>query len=313
MKNKSIRNVCCILFLSLVFGLNFPGTTTAQTGKAEASEQADKIENVSIWPELAPGETSCNTGDVLPFRDQDKPPITRVENVRLPTMDVYPATKPNGVGVLILPGGGFGKIVPDLEGSEAAAILNRHGISAFVLRYRTKFDKSDPGWKRPLQDSQRAMAWLRKNAERWKLDRQKIGLLGFSAGGQVAARHLSDKQVLAYPKIDEVDDVSHRADFSILIYPWNMYDTKNDRLISGIEVQKDAPPTFIVHTSDDRSSSLGAVLFYAGLKKAGVESELHVYANGGHGYGTRAKANSNIGTWSTRMEDWLKVKGLSNQ
>ncbi len=300
-------------FARLLIAVLFVLLTSADWLVAQEKRQADQIENVAIWPDLAPGETSRHTGDTLPMRAQDKPPITRVKNVRLPTIDVFPAADPNGVGVVILPGGGFGRIVPDLEGSEPAEILNKHGISAFVLNYRTKLDKKDPGWTRPLQDSQRAMAWLRKNADRYKLDQEKIGLLGFSAGGQVVARHLTDKQVLAYPKIDEVDDTSHRADFSILIYPWNMYDAKKDSLIAALEVQNDAPPTFIVHTSDDRSSSLGAVLFYAGLKKAGVESELHVYANGGHGYGVRAKPNSNIGTWSARMEDWLKTRGLSNQ
>lgn len=266
----------------------------------------EELTGTPIWPEMAPGETSRETGTKQPFRKNEHPPVTRVTNIRYPTMNVFLAEKPNGVGALILPGGGFGKVVPDMEGSEAATILNKLGISAFVLNYRTKKDPSDPGWKRPLQDAQRAMALLRSNADKWKLDRDRIGLFGFSAGGQVAARLLTDDGKLAYEKIDAIDDVSHRPDFAILIYPWNMYDKQTDKLVPEIKVTNAVPPTFIVHTNDDASTSLGSVLFYAGLKKAGVDAELHIYRNGGHGYGTRDRPNSYIGTWSDRMVDWLK-------
>lgn len=265
---------------------------------------------VTIWPDLAPGETSRATGTLQPFRESEKPPVSRVVDIRLPTMDVFPAKEPNGVGVLILPGGGFGKVVPDMEGSEAAAILNKLGISAFVLRYRTKRESSDAGWKRPLQDSQRAMSWLRANAKKYKLNSDKIGVFGFSAGGQVAGRLLTDHGKLAYDKVDELDSTSHRPDFAILIYPWNMYDKTTDALVPEIKVTKEVPPTFIVHTHDDGSTSLGSVLFYAELKRAGVDGELHVYRNGGHGYGTRARPNSYIGTWSDRMVDWLRNRDL---
>ncbi len=267
--------------------------------------------NVSIWPDLAPGETSRETGTKLPPLKNRALPITRLKDVRKPTLDVYPAENPSGVAALILPGGGFNFVVPDLEGSEAAVILNRIGVTAFVLRYRTKKDASDPGWQRALQDTQRTLKYLRANSDQWKIDKDRIGLLGFSAGGQVAARLLTDGGKLAYDPLDKTDKISHRPAFSILIYPWNMYDSKADALLPQIKVTKDAPPTFIVHTNDDNSSSLGSVLFYAALKKASVETELHVYRNGGHGYGTRAKKNSDIGTWPDRMVDWLKSRQLA--
>lgn len=276
----------------------------------EAFAETQDVPKIAIWPALAPGETSAETGERLPFRENEHPPVTRIVDIRKPTIDVYPAKQPNGTGVLILPGGGFGKVVPDLEGSEAAMILNQVGISAFVLNYRTKKDSSDPGWKRPLQDAQRGMSWLRAHRAQWQLVENKIGLLGFSAGGQVAARLLTDQGRLAYQHIDEVDRVSHRPDFAILIYPWNMYDTNTDKLAAGIQVTSQVPPSFIVHTHDDASSSLGSVLFYAGLKKSGVDAELHVYQNGGHGYGTRQRPKSNIGSWPDRMVDWLRTREL---
>ena len=275
-----------------------------------SQQQPTPASNLAIWPDLAPDETSRATGNALaPPRKPSKPPITRIENIRKPTLDVFPAENPSGVGILILPGGGFNYVVPDLEGSEAVPMLNKLGISVFVLRYRTKQDKNDSGWKHALQDAQRAMKLLRVNSKKWNLDKDKIGLLGFSAGGQVAARLLTDNGNLSYVEIDEVDKISHRPDFSILIYPWNMYAAKTDSLLPelkpGQEIFKTVPPTFIVHTNDDRSSSLGSVLFYAELRKASVDAELHVYRNGGHGYGTRTRPDSNIGTWPDRLVEWL--------
>ena len=270
----------------------------------------EPTETAKPWPELAPGESSKETGRTLPFRENENPPVSRVVEIRCPTIDIFPAAKPNGVGVLILPGGGFGKVVPDMEGSEAAAILNKLGISAFVLRYRTKKESSDPGWVRPLQDSQRAMKWLRANAEKWQLQPDKIGLFGFSAGGQVAARLMTDGGTLAYQSVDAMDKLSHRPAFGILIYPWNMYDKQTDQLFPEIKVTDQVPPTFIVHTHDDGSTSLGSVLFYADMKRAGVDGELHIYRNGGHGYGTRDRPDSYIGSWPDRMVDWLRNRKL---
>ena len=122
-------------------------------------------ENIPIWPGLAPSETSDSKGELLPPRGPKnaKNPVERVKNVRLPTMDIFPAENPNGTAVLILPGGGFTYVVPNLEGSEAAKWLNKHGVTAFVLRYRTKevaVAKGEPMWKRPAQDAQRALRLL---------------------------------------------------------------------------------------------------------------------------------------------------------
>lgn len=267
-------------------------------------------EPLSIWPGLAPGETTQLTGEKMPPRDGEKPVITRVVNITRPTMTVHIAEKPNGSAMVILPGGGFGKVVPDLEGTEAAEWLNRHGITAFVLSYRTTEGKQPPGWIKPLQDAERALALVRSQADRWGIKKDRVGLLGFSAGGQVAARLLSNEERKTYDPIDEVDKVSHRPDFAILIYPWTMYDATTDDLAAGIKPTKSCPPTFIVHTDDDRSSSLGAILYYAGLKKHAIPAELHVYGNGGHGYGLRPVAGSQISTWPDHAAHWLGTRGL---
>src|SRR6478736_8322982 len=127
------------------------------------------VEPLRLWPQLAPGETTQQVGEQLPPRGGESPPITRVANVTQPMMTVHLASKPNGTAVVILPGGGFARVVPDLEGTEAADWLNRHGVSAFVLSYRTTADSQSPGWVKPLQDAQRALALVRARAEQWQL------------------------------------------------------------------------------------------------------------------------------------------------
>ena len=268
-----------------------------------------------FWPDLAPGETSRDAGEALPLRPQDNPLITRLVKIRRPSIDVFPATKsPNGAGVVILPGGGFGRVVPDLEGSEAAAWMNELGITCFVVNYRTSevTPNDEPKWKRPLQDGQRAIRWVRANAEKWNLKEDKIGLLAFSAGGQVGASLITATDS-AYLPIDATDKKTFHPNFAMLVYPWRCYDDKTDALLPQIKVTPKTAPTFIVHTHDDASTSLGAVYLYAALKKNNVPAELHVYENGGHGYGTRNRPNSNIGTWKDRAADWLARRLPTNE
>lgn len=277
-----------------------------QSANSSASPPPVPAESVSLWAQLAPGESTRAAGSPLPARETDSPPITRVEKITQPTLDVFPAAQPNGTSVLILPGGGFRYVVPDLEGSEAAVWLNQLGITAFVLRYRTTDATDGERWLRPLQDSQRAMRMIRSKAAAWNINPERVGLLGFSAGGQVAAIHATRSEA-AYPAADAVDQLSFQPDFSVLIYPWRIYDDAKSGLIEPIKPSASTPAAFIVHTHDDASTSLGAVAYYAELKKLGIPAELHVYQNGGHGYGTRPRPNSMIGSWKDRGTEWLRL------
>jgi len=305
--------VICSLLSILILTISEPssGELFAQAPLAKTSTKQPTL----IWPDLAPGETTKSSGEQLPPRETDVPTITRVEKIRTPSLDEFIPDKPNGTAIIILPGGGFGKIVPDLEGSEAALWLNRLGITAFVLRYRTNETKAaeEPSYLRPLQDVQRAVRWVRSNADTMKLKTDRIGVLGFSAGGQVASiLHTSGNQA-AYESSDSIDAVSFRPDFSLLIYPWNVWNVKTESLLPELQFSKDLPPAFIVHTSDDASSAVGAAMIYSGLKKHGVPAELHIYETGGHGYGTRERPNSKIGTWKDRATDWLVLRELGLQ
>ena len=170
-----------------------------------------------VWPNLAPGETLSDEGTAEPLREGENPPVSRITRIRRPSIDVFPTDRPNGSAVVVLPGGGFGKVVPDKEGSEAAPWLNQLGISAFVLRYRTNevTPKSEPAWRRPLQDAQRTLRLIRHDADKWKIDRGKVGVLGFSAGGQVASILHTSEGNAAYGAIDDIDKHNYRPDFFV--------------------------------------------------------------------------------------------------
>ncbi len=288
----------CLVFLMI---------SSHQAVGADSDSSVDGFK-VQVWPGLAPGETSDAEGTAQPPRPGENPPVTRVVGIRQPTLDVFLPKKPDGRAILILPGGGFAKVVPDKEGSEAAPWLNQLGIATFVLRYRTNeaTPKDEPAWKRPLQDAQRSLRLIRAHAQKWNIDPEKVGVLGFSAGGQVASILHTAEEAAAYETVDAVDEHSCKPAFSLLIYPWRVLDPATDDLLSEIRITKTTPQAFIVHTHDDRSSSLGAVLIYAGLKRLNIPAELHVYVNGGHGYGMRPVKGSSIGTWPDRATEWLQ-------
>ena len=225
-------------------------------------------EHLFVWSDLAPGETVRDTGTTQPRRAGEIPPITRLINIRRPSLEVFLPENPNGTAILILPGGGFMKVVPDMEGSEAAPWLNRHGIAVFVLRYRTNemTPSDEPAWRRPLQDAQRTLRLIRANAGKWNVQVDRVGVLGFSAGGQVASILHTARGVAAYTAVDQIDGQSCRPDFSLLIYPWRVLDDATGKLLPDIRLSAKSPPAFIVHTHDDQSSSLGSVLIYARIE-----------------------------------------------
>jgi acetyl esterase/lipase len=154
------------------------------------------------------------------------------------------------------------------------------------------------------------MRLIRSKADEWKIQPDRVGVLSFSAGGQVGSILHTAVGKAAYETIDAIDKESYRPDFSLLIYPWQILDKKTGQLLSDIRLTEKSSPAFIVHTHDDRSSAIGSVLFYVGLKQHSVSAELHIYENGGHGYGMRARKDSNIGTWPDRANDWLIRRGL---
>lgn len=214
---------------------------------AHAAESTTSLsETVFVWPDLAPGETTREPGEALPPKEGEDPPITRLVKVRRPSMEVYlpPADKANGTAILVLPGGGFGKVVPDMEGSEAAPWLAEMGIATFVLSYRTNeiTPADEPVWKRPLEDAQRALRIIRANAKQWNLAADRVGVLAFSAGGQVGAILHASGDKAAYEAVDDIDRNSCATDFSLLIYPWRVMDEKTGNLLPEMVYPRNRSP-----------------------------------------------------------------------
>ena len=289
-------------------------TTIGYSFSPQAASPYNPSNSVPIWPHLAPAETTSNPGEAQAFRPGENPPVLRIQKITQPLLQVFlPKSRSTQAAALILPGGGYGKVVTNKEGSEAALWLNELGIAAFVLSYRTSSPNETRQWFRPLQDSQRAMRLIRSRAKKWKINKDKVGLIGFSAGGQVAAIHLADTYPSTYDNIDSVDSIDHYPNFSLLIYPWNVMNRATSQLMPEIKLSEKTPPCFLVHTDDDASTSLGSVAIYSALKSMGIPSELHLYENGGHGYGMRHIPGSNVGTWPDRASDWLVGRALGRR
>jgi len=240
--------------------------------------------------------------------------VLALTNVSNPTLTIYrpdPA-KNTGAAVVVCPGGGYYILAMDLEGTEVCEWLQSLGITAALLKYRVPAgngeNKHPPG--APLQDAQRALGMLRHQAGELRLDPARIGILGFSAGGYLAAMLGSHHAQRAYAPIDAADQVSCRPDFCALIYPGGLTDdNKNDVLAPEFKGNMAAvPPTFIAMAEDDAGGVENALLYYLALKHAKIPVEMHLYPVGGHGYGLR-RTSANVTSWPDRFADWMKASG----
>ncbi len=155
------------------------------------------------------------------------------------------------------------------------------------------------------------MSLVRKNAADWKIDPHRIGMLGFSAGGNLTARASTAYDQRAYPPLDDIDAISCRPDFSVLIYPAWLVNDKTHELIPELKVTPQTPPMFIVQTNDDPINSESSVFMYLALKRAKVSAELHIFSAGGHGYGLRPSDHP-VHTWPARCAEWMKAMKLLN-
>ena len=240
--------------------------------------------------------------------------VIRLGNVSVPQISLYlpPAEQRNGSAVVICPGGGFSILAWDLEGTEVAEWLNGLGVTAAVVKYRVPIRNHEPRWQPPAQDAQRAISLVRSKADEWGLSPERIGVLGFSAGGATAAHTALAAGNREYEAIDKLDDTSCRADFAVLVYPAYLVDNDGKQLKDDVKVTAEAPPTFFVHAFDDRVRPENSLLLAAALKKVNVPAEVHVYAAGGHGYGLR-ETDQPVTTWPAHCEAWLKQRGLLNR
>ncbi len=278
-----------------------------------------KSDVLKLWPGKLPGAAPLVSG---PEADLSKPgegmtggkTVIRLGNVSQPELHVYLPTsgKRTGTGVVICPGGGFSILAWDLEGTEIAQWLNTQGIAAFVLKYRVPTGSLKPNWEGPTMDTQRALRLVRAHAQKWGVAPDKLGTLGFSAGGKTAGMAALQNGKSLYEEQDDTDKLSCRSDFAVLVYPAYFCDN-NLQLLPEIAplITKDLPPFFFAHSADDPITCQSSVQLFTALRKANVPAELHIWESGGHGYGLRPQKEKQIPTaWPKRCEEWLRGRGL---
>tara|TARA_R110000850_G_scaffold43552_8_gene111227 strand:- start:2000 stop:2899 length:900 start_codon:yes stop_codon:yes gene_type:complete len=259
-------------------------------------ETPEPTESIAIWPDRPLLDKS---DDEIKYSN-----IIRITKVNRPAIEFYkaPDAKPNAPAVVIFPGGGYNILAYDLEGTEIAEWLNSIGIHAIVVKYTVPGNQREAA----LKDAQRALGIVRSKAKEWGINPNKIGVLGFSAGGHLAANLSTNYEKRNYEVIDEADQLSCRPDFTVLIYPAYIY-KEDDKRQSAPEIKVDAktPPAFIVQTLDDRRLVDSAFNYTRDLKDAKVDGELHLYAKGGHGYGMRPSDNP-VSGWPELCGEWIK-------
>jgi acetyl esterase/lipase len=262
----------------------------------------------NLWPDEPPGgrvemepeyDKSGDDGRLV-----DGKRVIRLTNVADPQLTFHkaPAAGNTGTTVVVAPGGGFNILAYDLEGTEVAEWLNSIGVNAAVLKYRVPSRYKDTRWLEAVQDAQRAVSMLRSKSDELAIDPDRIGLLGFSAGG-MAATITALASVRFYDAVDDADTFDFRPNFAVPIY------IGSDFLPEECRITSDAPPFFMAIAHDDKDRSIAAAELYISLKKAGASGELHIYERGGHGYGIR-RTSAPVTSWHDRLSDWMRQIGL---
>ncbi|MFB6320029.1 alpha/beta hydrolase [Saccharicrinis sp. FJH54] len=256
-------------------------------------------DTIQVWPEKVPGETAPkHTAVISSNNGGNTTRIAEVTNPVLVRFDPKPGIKNKGAFV-VCPGGGYSILAVDKEGYEIAEWLTSIGYTAFVLQYRVPQKQAGA-----LMDVQRAIRIIRSHAPDWQLDNDRIGVMGFSAGGSLSARVSTLYNEKTYPEQDATDTVSCKPDFAMLIYPAYLDLGENRALTPELKVDKNTPPVFIFATADDPYSNSALVMTTA-LRDAKVPVELHLLPKGGHGYGLRKGSLAGT-TWPVLAEKWLK-------
>tara|TARA_R110002096_G_scaffold49108_9_gene129988 strand:+ start:1117 stop:2040 length:924 start_codon:yes stop_codon:yes gene_type:complete len=280
-------------------------------------------EIVNIWDDKIPNYQETTEEEII-----EETEITRISLVKEPTLEIFLPSKRNASGkaVIICPGGGYRVLSYDWEGTDIAKWFNGKGVAAFVLKSRLPLSKSIIiSNEAPLQDAQRAMRWVRHHAEKYNVNPNQIGVMGFSAGGHLASTLGTQYNTPNKFKETDIDTISARPDFTILIYPVvtmmddythkgsqnnllgkNANDALKIKYSNELHVTEHTPPTFMVHSGDDKAVPVeNSLQLYKALNDKGVKSEIHVYPHGGHGY-SLALGKGHLQTWPDRLFDWLQ-------
>lgn len=273
----------------------------------------DTFGPINLWPNGAPREKG-NIGEEgeRPAKPNAKKKIIIWQNVSAPTIAVHKPAKEidTGAAVVVCPGGGYNILALDLEGTEVVEWLNSIGVTGVLLKYRVGRRAGREKHEAPLEDAQRAMGMVRQHAKQWGIDPNRIGIMGFSAGGHLSAAASNNFKKRAYRPVDHNDAVDCRPDFSMLIYPaYLTLEDGSNKIAPELPISPQTPPTIIVMTGDDGVRVENALFYYLALKQAKVPAEMHLYAKGGHGYGLRPSENE-VSNWPRRCETWMRGLGV---
>lgn len=265
---------------------------------------------LKLWPNGVPGAepNPAPEGNTTTAKDHVVAGrlVYRVGNVSTPTLTLYAAkTNSSGAAVVVLPGGGYRILAIDLEGTEVCDWLNSIQVTCVLLKYRVPDSGPYPKSAAALQDAQRAVGMVRSQAAEWHIDPNRVGVLGFSAGGHLAAALSTHFDQRLYPAVDAADQLSCRPDFAVIIYPGYLaLSEQNFAPNPDIHVTEKTPPSILVQAEDDPVHVENSTVYYMALKNAKVPSEMHLYAQGGHGYGLR-HTELPVTTWPQSVETWL--------
>ena len=276
-----------IALLLIVFALTMFSVCSAQ-------------EKFSIWNAPAPGEKDVSAN---------------------PTLLLYqPEKKTSDACLVVFPGGGYNHLAKDHEGDKIAKYFNSKGITVAVLWYRIPrrpgLEKHRVAW----QDAQRAIRFVRSHAEEWKINPEKIGCLGFSAGGHLTLMTATTSQTPAYEPVDDLDKVPCYVNFAVPVYPAYVLEENADKsgtftleskIVDDFAFDSKTPPMCFIHGDSDRCPSMASAVVYAKLKSMNIPVELHIFAKVGHGFGANPK-NNHVGNWLNRVYEWMKVMGYAN-
>jgi acetyl esterase/lipase len=257
---------------------------------------------LDLWPDGVPAsEQKAEPSEEV---RTNKNGILRITNVTRPQMTVYRPDNPNGAAVLVCPGGGYKILAYEHEGTDVCEFLTEHGVTAVLLKYRVPSPQECA-----LQDAQRALGIIHHHAEEWGVDSGRLGMLGFSAGGNLTVMTCLHGSEHTYPMDEKLDVKNSIPSFAIPVYPAYLVERGTEGpLLSDITVKDTSPPLCLVHAADDPWTASGSFLLAVEYKKHDIPCEVHVYAKGGHGFGMKKK-DLPVDAWPHRVIEWMDSMG----